>query len=133
MSSGFSLSSAPVPVPHASRVLAAGAVWAALGIALGAFGAHALSGRLNPADLAIFETAVRYQMYVALALLALGAAGYRGWPVRLLWLGSAVFSGSLYLLVATNVRVLGAVTPLGGLLMIVGLLWLAWLSWRKQA
>lgn len=119
------------PVPHASRALAAGALWAALGVGLGAFGAHALKSQLSPADLAIFETGVRYQMYMALALMALGAAGYGGWPIRLLGLGSVIFSGSLYLLVALDVRWLGAVTPLGGLLMIAGLLWLAWLQLRR--
>ncbi|MDO4262648.1 MAG: DUF423 domain-containing protein [Deinococcus sp.] len=119
------------PVPRASRALPAGALWAALGIALGAFGAHALSGRLSAPDLAIFETGVRYQMYAALALLALGAAGYGGWPLRLLLLGSVIFSLSLYLLVGLNVRWLGAITPIGGVLMITGLVWLAVLSLRR--
>ncbi|WP_189642495.1 DUF423 domain-containing protein [Deinococcus piscis] len=124
-------SSLLTPVPRASRALAAGALWGALGIALGAFGAHALSERLSAADLAIFETGVRYQMYAALALLALGTAGYGGWPVRLLLLGSVIFSLSLYLLVGLNVRWLGAVTPVGGVLMIAGLVWLGLLNLRR--
>ncbi len=118
-------------LPHRTRTLtgmtrpslnltAAGALLAALGVALGAFGAHALKTRLDPALLANFETAVRYQMYAALALLALGTqAGQRraGWP---LLLGGVIFSGSLYLMALTGARWLGAVTPVGGALMIAG-------------
>lgn len=98
----------------------AGAVLAALGVALGAFGAHALRARLDPGMLANFETGVRYQMYAALALLALGTqpAGRRA-PALLL-AGAVVFSGSLYLLVLSGQRWLGAITPIGGVLLIAG-------------
>ncbi len=109
-----------------------GSVLAFLAVAAGAFGAHALRGRLSPADLAIFETAARYQMYHALALLAVAWAAGR-WPGGLAaaagWLfalGTLVFSGSLYLLVLTGARWLGAVTPLGGLALLAGWLALAW-------
>jgi uncharacterized membrane protein YgdD (TMEM256/DUF423 family) len=109
-----------------------GALFGLLGVALGAFGAHALDTRLTPEDLAIFETGVRYQMYHALALLLLAAflsrrvsAGLTvsGWAFAS---GILVFSGSLYLMVLTGQRWLGAVTPLGGLAFLVGWGALAW-------
>lgn len=107
--------------PHAGAVgIRAGAILAAIGVALGAFGAHALADRLTPDLLAIFETGVRYQMYAALAMLALGAVGQRRAPLLLLG-GAVVFSGSLYLLALSGVRWLGAITPIGGVLMIIGL------------
>src|SRR5262247_3019861 len=89
-----------------------------LGVALGAFGAHALKSRLDPDMLATFEVGVRYQMYHALALLAVGWACTR-WPGPVLtaggWLfvaGTVIFSGSLYALSLSGVRWLGAITPL---------------------
>jgi uncharacterized membrane protein YgdD (TMEM256/DUF423 family) len=103
-----------------------------LGIAFGAFGAHALRASLAPDMLAVFETGVRYQMYHVFALLAAAWAWAR-WQHRLFgiagWLfvaGIIVFSGSLYLLALTGVRVLGAITPLGGLAFLAGWLCLAW-------
>lgn len=115
------------------RVFAvAGAVAALLGVALGAFGAHALEARLEARDLATFETGVRYQMYHALALLAVawavgrwpgGATSFAGWAFVA---GIVVFSGSLYLLVLTDTRWLGAVTPLGGVAFLAGWAALAW-------
>lgn len=103
----------------------AGAALMLLDVALGAFGAHALKGRLSPEALAVFETGVRYQAYHALALLLLAAL--RG-PDRAAWCfvgGIVLFSGSLYALALTGVRWLGAVTPLGGLLFLAGWLLLA--------
>lgn len=98
-----------------------GALLAFLGVALGAFGAHALREIVTPERLGTFETAVRYQMFHALGLLALGALPKKAqratWP---LFLGSLLFSGSLYLLVATNLSWLGAVAPVGGVLQLVG-------------
>jgi uncharacterized membrane protein YgdD (TMEM256/DUF423 family) len=103
-----------------------------LGVALGAFGAHALKTRLTPELLAVFETGVRYQMYHVFALLA-AAWAFARWQHRLFviagWLfvaGIVVFSGSLYLLALTDTRALGAVTPLGGLAFLGGWLCLAW-------
>jgi uncharacterized membrane protein YgdD (TMEM256/DUF423 family) len=98
-----------------------------LGVALGAFGAHALKSRLSPDMLAVFETGVRYQMYHVFALLIVSAAiGHLG-NARLLvtagWFffaGILIFSGSLYALTVTGTRWLGAVTPFGGLALLIG-------------
>lgn len=101
-------------------VWTAGCVAAALAVAAGAFGAHGLRPHLSAERLAVWETAARYQMYHALAMLAVAAAAARwpgrgwGWPAALLVAGMVLFSGSLYLLALTGVGVLGAVTPLGG-------------------
>jgi uncharacterized membrane protein YgdD (TMEM256/DUF423 family) len=100
-------------------------------VAAGAFGAHALRGRLTPESLAVFETAARYQMYHALGLLAVGwaVARWPGGPARWAgWLflaGTVLFSGSLYLLALSGIRWLGAITPLGGIAFLVGWLLLA--------
>lgn len=114
-----------------SLFIALGSMSAALAVAAGAFGAHALRTRLSPADLAIFETAARYQMYHALALLAVGLVAAR-WPGAMVnwagWLfvaGTVIFAGSLYALVLTGERWLGAVTPVGGLAFIAGWVCLA--------
>lgn len=115
---------------------ALGAVLAGLGVALGAFGAHALKARLSPDMLAVWETGVRYQLYHALGLLAVAWALTR-WPGSAVqasgWLfvaGTLLFSGSLYALALSGVRGLGAVTPLGGVAWIVGWALLAWGAWR---
>ncbi len=112
--------------------VALGALSGLVAVAAGAFGAHALRDRLAPDMLAVFETGARYQMYHALALLAVAWAAGR-WPgpapVAAGWLfvaGTVVFSGSLYLLALTGARWLGAVTPLGGLAFIAGWAALAW-------
>jgi len=103
-----------------------GAVAGFLGVGLGAFGAHGLRGRLSPEMLAVFETGVRYQLYHALALVALSAVMFRlnGWMVVAAgWCfvaGIVLFSGSLYALALSGVRSLGAITPLGGLLFLLG-------------
>src|SRR5262245_17127354 len=97
-----------------------------LGVAFGAFGAHGLRTRLSPEMLAVFETAVRYQMYHALAILAVGLIVVRldGWLYRTAgWLftgGILLFSGSLYAMALTGVTTLGAITPIGGLLFLLG-------------
>jgi len=98
-----------------------------MAVALGAFGAHLLEGRLPARDLEIFETAVRYQMYHALALVLVAVLIPRGASPALLssagWaftVGVFVFSGSLYLLVFTGIRSFGAVTPIGGVALLAG-------------
>ncbi len=117
--------------------LVIGALSGALAVMLGAFGAHALRARLSPELLDTFETGVRYQMYHALALLAIGFVISRSGPSTLLsaagWLliaGTLIFSGSLYLLAATNFKWLGEITPLGGVAFILGWLCLAFGLWR---
>lgn len=115
---------------------ALGCVSGFLGVALGAFAAHGLKARLAPELLAVFETGVRYQMFHALALLAVGWACAR-WPGAATtasgWLfvaGTLVFSGSLYALALTGTRWLGAITPLGGVALLAGWLCLAWGAWK---
>ena len=115
----------------ARLLLQLAALFGGLGVAIGAFGAHALHDMLvNAGRLDTFETAVRYQFYHVLALLAIGvlwalrpelhALGTTGW----LWVGGiVVFSGSLYALCFTGITKLGAVAPVGGLLLLAG-----WLS-----
>jgi uncharacterized membrane protein YgdD (TMEM256/DUF423 family) len=106
--------------------LLVGALGGFIAVALGAFGAHALRGRLSPEMLAVFETGVRYQMYHVLALLLVAAIipRFGGWLiVSAGWLfvaGIVLFSGSLYLLAFTGVTMLGAVTPVGGLAFLLG-------------
>ena len=110
---------------------------AAVAVALGAFGAHGLRGRLVPDMLMTFEIGVRYQMYHALGLLAVGLALSR-WPSSAValagWLfivGTLVFSGSLYALSLSGQRWLGAVTPLGGAAFIAGWILLVWAVWAR--
>ena len=107
--------------------LGIGALLGFLGVTLGAFGAHALRTRLSPDMLAVFETGVRYQMYHVFAILivasAIGSVGNARLLVIAGWAfvaGIVLFSGSLYALALTGARGLGAVTPFGGLLFLVG-------------
>ena len=113
-----------------------GAVFAFLGVALGAFATHGLRGALSPADMATFETGVRYQLIHALGLLAVAWASTR-WPSGTVhaagWLmaaGIVIFSGSLYTLVLTGHRWMGAVTPLGGVCFLAAWGLLAWSALR---
>ncbi len=103
----------------------------ALAVAAGAFGAHALRARLEPRMLEVFETAARYQMYHALALVAVAFVATRapnaatalqvsGWGFVL---GTLLFSGSLYAMALTGIRGLGAITPIGGVCFLAG--WVA--------
>lgn len=118
-----------------SSLIALGALNGALSVAAGAFGAHGLRERLEPRALEIFETAARYQMFHALAMVLCGVIATRG-ATTAGWLflaGILVFSGSLYALALTDVKILGAITPLGGLAFLAGWVWLAWTSWRGAA
>ncbi|MGE0161073.1 MAG: DUF423 domain-containing protein [Gemmatimonadales bacterium] len=114
-----------------------GSIFGALAVVLGAFAAHGLRNTLSAADLATFEVGVRYHMYHSLALLAAAWAVERwggtpavvaGWAFVI---GIVVFSGSLYMLVLTGPRWLGAVTPIGGVAFIVGWALLAWSALRS--
>src|SRR5512136_1920790 len=105
---------------------AIGAISACIAVGTGAFGAHGLRTRVTPEMVAVFDTGARYQMYHALALVAAGWAAAR-WPGPAItwagWLfvaGTVIFSGSLYALALSGVRVLGAVTPIGGVAFLAG-------------
>ena len=108
--------------PSEKLPLLIGALLAALGVLLGAFGAHGLRAGFTPEALGWWQTGVQYQMWQALGLVAIGAARLprSRLSVWLLALGTLVFSGSLYLLALTGARWLGMVTPVGGVLMIAG-------------
>jgi uncharacterized membrane protein YgdD (TMEM256/DUF423 family) len=113
--------------------LVIGALAMALGVILGAFGAHGLKNKLTPDLLAVYHTGVEYHLYHALGLILVGVlinqfpqvSGLQlgGW---LLLAGILIFSGSLYVLAISGVRWLGAITPIGGLTFIAGWVWIAW-------
>ena len=104
----------------------AGAALMVLTVGLGAFGAHGLKAHAGPTELGWWDTAVTYQAWHGLGLLALAALNQRkdsawvSWGSVFLVLGVLVFSGSLYAMTLTGIRILGAVTPIGGLLLIIG-------------
>lgn len=117
----------------------AGALLCGLAVAAGAFGAHVLEGVITPQRLVTFDTAARYQMFQGLGLVALQAlsatgllqprtAGRLG---TLFLAGAVVFCGALFLLVAGGPGVLGAVAPVGGILMVAGWGFLALSLWRR--
>ncbi len=117
------------------KIVITAAILAAVTIAIGAFGAHGLKQLVSVEAVASFETGVRYQMYHVLALFGLGFAGAiphntKVWVFRIFLVAIVLFSGSIYLLALRealpfSVGFLGPVTPLGGLLFIVGWLRLA--------
>jgi len=118
------------PAGHASRaILATGGLLLAAATVLGALGAHALPARLSPERLQVYDTAVRYHFYHALGLLAIGLAArdlgsaLLRWSAGLIVAGIVFFSGSLYALSCGAPRPIGAITPVGGVLLIAG--WLA--------
>ncbi len=106
--------------------VALGSLFGGLAVAFGAFGAHALKGRLSEEALQWFDTAARYQSIHALALIAIGLVAIK---IDTVWiktagaamtLGILIFSGSLYALALTGIRTLGAVTPIGGVALMIG-------------
>ena len=121
----------------AQLAVLAGAAYGFLGVAFGAFGAHALKARLAPEMLAVWKTAVEYQLWHALALVLVGfIAAYKPSiaitnSALCFALGVLVFSGSLYVLALTGVRWLGAITPLGGLLLLAGWALLFWAGLKR--
>ena len=116
--------------------LAVGAACCAVSVGAGAFGAHGLAERLDADHLALWETAARYLMYgglgvalIGLALVSQDSSGYR-WAAQLLFVGTVIFSGTVFVLALGGPAWLGAVTPLGGLGMIVGFVVFAWTAYR---
>ncbi len=119
-------------------LIACGSLFAALAVAAGAFGAHMLKPILDPPMLAVFETAVRYQMYHALGMIAVGMVGQvfgclqvarAGWCFAA---GIFLFCGSLYGVSLLGIRWLGAMTPIGGLAFMTGWSLFGWSVWREQ-
>ncbi|MBP0724996.1 DUF423 domain-containing protein [Bacillus sp. RG28] len=106
--------------------LVLGCLFAFLSIAIGAFGAHGLEGKISAHSLQIYKTGVQYQMFqtagiflVALLLDKFGSSTTLTWAGWLMVLGIVLFSGSLYALSVTNVKIIGAITPIGGVLFLV--------------
>ena len=118
-------------------ILLAGAIFMALAVLLGAFGAHALKKVLSPDMLAIYKTGVEYQFYHALGLLLIGVIGfhirsrYLQWAGLFISIGIIIFSGSLYVLTLSGIKALGAITPIGGLSFVVGWIFLAIAIWKR--
>ena len=108
------------------NILLSGAIFMALGVLLGAFGAHALKNSLSPEMLAVYKTGVEYQFYHALGLLLIGLIGFRlnsKWiqvSAILLIVGIILFSGSLYILSISGFKIIGAITPIGGISFVAG-------------
>ena len=106
-----------------------GALCTMMSVGTGAFGAHGLEGKLSDKYMSVWEKAVNYQVYHGLGLIIIGVisgttsinVNWAGW---LLFLGVVFFSGSLYILALTQIRILGAITPIGGVLFIAGWLML---------
>jgi uncharacterized membrane protein YgdD (TMEM256/DUF423 family) len=113
-----------------------GSLSAFVGVACGAFGAHALRARLSPEMLDVWKTGTHYELIHALGLLAIALVAPRfpngPWPAAgwCFVAGTVLFSGSLYALSTTGIRVLGAITPLGGLCFLAGWILLAVTAWR---
>jgi uncharacterized membrane protein YgdD (TMEM256/DUF423 family) len=121
----------------ARKTLAIAGALIALATVLGAFGAHALKAHLPADKLQVYETAVRYHFFHALGLLAIGVllrsmdGELLRWSATLVLTGVILFSGSLYLLTFGAPRLLGIVTPVGGLVLIVGWVLFAVAVWRQ--
>jgi uncharacterized membrane protein YgdD (TMEM256/DUF423 family) len=119
---------------------ATGAILLALAVILGAFGAHGLRDRLDAYQMGVYEKAVFYHVIHALGLLLVSVLPKAGtlsesgasWVCGLLLAGILIFSGSLYALAVTGVRVLGAITPIGGVSFIAAWLVLAWMLLRNK-
>ena len=116
------------------NVLLVSAISGLLAVALGAFGAHGLKARLSSDMLAVYETAVQYHFWHTLALLGVAVLLQQGFQVKLsanlFFAGTVIFSGSLYILAVSGVKWLGAITPIGGVLLIAGWASLAVAAYR---
>ncbi|WP_145329088.1 DUF423 domain-containing protein [Paenibacillus xylanexedens] len=120
------------------RWMTLGAILTMLSVAIGAFGAHMLKGKIGASAIATYETGVQYHMIHALALMIVGlTAGQLGastklqWAARLLFTGIIIFSGSLYVLSISGIKILGAITPIGGVAFIAGWLLFAMDVWQR--
>ena len=122
-----------------TNMIATGAIFSGLAVALGAFAAHGLKARLDEYSLGVFETAAQYQMYHGLAIIGLGllASRIEGVGIKLAFycfsMGIIIFSGSLYTLAVTGIKWLGAITPIGGALFLLAWLTFAWSCFRWNA
>lgn len=121
----------------AKLFLVLGSLAGAAGVILGAFGAHALKARVAPEMLAVWQTAVQYHFWHALALVAIGVLAIHlpssaplKWSGWLMMAGIVLFSGSLYVLALTGTKWLGAITPFGGAAWIAGWGAFAWACLR---
>jgi uncharacterized membrane protein YgdD (TMEM256/DUF423 family) len=122
---------------NARLALTLAGIFMFVAVALGAFGAHMLRGRLDPEMTVVWQTAVQYHTWHALALLGIGSLllhfpQNRGLKLAA-WLfvaGNVLFAGSLYFIAETGLRIMGAVTPLGGAAFLAGWVVLAWSVWR---
>jgi uncharacterized membrane protein YgdD (TMEM256/DUF423 family) len=118
-------------------ILISGAIFMALAVLLGAFGAHALKQSLTPEMLTVYKTGVEYQFYHALGLLLIGLIGfhikskYLSRAGLLIIIGIILFSGSLYVLTLSGIKVIGAITPIGGLSFVAGWIFLAIAVWKQ--
>ncbi len=115
-------------VSESRKLLLIGSVFAFLSVLVGAFGAHAVKARLDATGLrAVFETGVQYQMFHSVAILLLASLAGRAVPAKRLMqaatlfsVGIVLFSGSLYMLALSGIKILGAITPIGGLCFMLG-------------
>jgi len=118
------------------KTLMTASLLACVGVLLGAFGAHGLRDQITPQMLATWNTAVTYQMWHALGLGLIALQGGQSatlvWSGRLMTAGIVLFSGSLYLLVLSDIRILGIITPFGGLSFIAAWALLAWHGYQHM-
>lgn len=132
-----------MPTRTANTTVGIGAILMLLAVILGAFGAHALKTRLTPEMLAVYQTSVQYHLVHGLGLMLVGilrnsqansSAGHSALKLAAIFMGVGVvlFSGSLYALAVTGIRVLGAITPLGGLCFIAAWALVAWQMLRRD-
>jgi len=118
-------------------ILISGAIFMALSVLLGAFGAHALKTRLTPEMILVYKIGVEYQFYHALGLLFAGIIGFQieskwvGRSAMFLGVGIILFSGSLYLISLSGIKAIGAITPIGGLSFVAGWISLAIAVWKR--
>ena len=119
------------------NIILAGAIFMALAVSLGAFGAHALKKVLSSEMLTIYHTGVEYQFYHALGLLLIGLIGfhikskYLSWAGLFITIGIILFSGSLYVLTLSGIKAIGAITPVGGLSFVAGWIFLTIAIWKR--